>query len=120
LIGVGGLVVVVVGVVVVVTVVPVTVVVEPAVVVVVVTAGHRQLKAHGTNAPAGEPGGQVMLPGGSQCSPGSITRLPHGDNVVVVVPVVVVVVVVVVGGWFLRDGTQNSWRRMTGRLEAPN
>src|SRR5262249_54063647 len=46
-------------------------------VVVVVAPGHVQSELHAWKAPAGEPGGHVMLPGGSQSSPGSMTLLPQ-------------------------------------------
>src|SRR5262245_21938398 len=47
------------------------------VVVVVVVVGHVQSWLQARKAPAGEPGGQVMLPGGSHCSPASTTPSPQ-------------------------------------------
>jgi hypothetical protein len=58
-------------------------------VVVVVAPGQRQFESQARNAPPGDPGGHVMLPGGSHCSPGSIVLLPHRFGTVVDVEVVV-------------------------------
>src|SRR5262245_27298463 len=52
-------------------------VVEVVDVVVVVVVGHVQSWLQARKAPAGEPGGQVMLPGGSHCSPASTTPSPQ-------------------------------------------
>jgi hypothetical protein len=92
--------------------VPVLVVVLELIVEVVVGAGHVQSGRQRRNAPAGLPGGQERLPGGSHCSPASIRPLPQrsvvdDEELVVVVRVlevlvrlveVVVAVVVVVRG----------------------
>jgi len=67
------------------------------VVLVVGIVGHVQSWLQGRKAPAGEPGGQVMLPGGSHCSGGWRMPSPQTWAVVVVVEVVAVVVVVVSG-----------------------
>jgi hypothetical protein len=82
----------------------VVVVVSGAVVVVVTMFAQRQPSRHAVNAPPGESGGQVSLPGGSHCSTPSTVPLPQtGDGAVVVVVVTVVVVdaatVVVVVTW---------------------
>jgi hypothetical protein len=82
------------------------------VLVVVLVVGQVQSKLQVRKAPAGEPGGQLVLPGGSHSSPRSSTPLPQAsvlevvvleelevdveDEVVVDVEVVVVVVVLVV------------------------
>jgi hypothetical protein len=85
--------------------------------------GHVHAPLHAVNAPPALLGGQVRLPGGSHCSPGSVTPFPQSGAVVDVVSVVDVVeveaagavdvdevdVVVVVGALgFFSDGTQRA------------
>src|SRR5262249_37728851 len=96
---------------------------DPMVVVVVVEVTvvvlpHVQSGLQAVKAPPALDGGQVRLPGGSHCSPGSRVPFPHGGAVVVVVEVVdedvvddEVVVEVLVPG-FLSEGTQRSARRL--------
>src|SRR5690242_14093705 len=75
----------------------VVVVVAGAVVVVVVPPGQTQPGWHWSIAPPGDGGGQLRLPGGSHCSPGSRIALPHEVGIVLVVVVLTTVVVVVPG-----------------------
>jgi hypothetical protein len=71
------------------------------VLVVVFAPGQVQSGLHIWKAPAGEPAGQVTLPGGSQSSPGSIALLPHSEATVVDVVLVVELVVVTVASVLL-------------------
>ena len=98
---------------------PRVVVVVPGSVVVVVddAPGQTQPAWHSSVAPLGEPGGQVMLPGGSHSSPGSGWPFPQLSTIVVEEVEVTVVdvlvdpgasVVVVVVAWqpFLHESQQ--------------
>ena len=76
-------------------VVPVVVLVVTSMVVVVVPPGQMQPGWHSSIAPPGELGGQLRLPGGSHCSPGSRNPLPQLDTIVVLVVVETGVLVVV-------------------------
>jgi hypothetical protein len=86
----------------------VVVVLVACVVVVVVAPGQTQPGWHSSIAPPGELGGQVRLPGGSHCSPGSTLPSPHAGAIVVVVVVVTVVVVVVVAPGHTQPGWHSS------------
>jgi hypothetical protein len=104
------------------------------VVVVVGTPGQEQSAAHSVKAPPGLVGGQVRLPGGSHCSPGSGMLLPQRGAVVEVVDVEDVEVdasidvedvedvdvVVVLAAGFFSDGTQRNTGRRTVGVIVPN